>query len=59
VVAFALVEIPLLAYLVVPEATHAVMAALNNWVRQRRPGQVAALLATVGGVLCTAGFLGL
>ncbi|BBY33649.1 hypothetical protein BST33_12620 [Mycolicibacter minnesotensis] len=59
VVAFALVEIPLLAYLVVPDATHAVMAALNNWVRQRRPEQVAALLATVGGVLCTAGILGL
>ncbi|OBI06528.1 hypothetical protein A5715_20110 [Mycolicibacter heraklionensis] len=59
VLAFALVEIPLLAYLVAPDATRAFMAALHSWGRQRRPGQVAALLATVGGVLCTAGVLGL
>ncbi len=59
VLAFALVEIPLLAYLVAPHATRAFMAALNKWGRQRRPGQVAALLAAVGGVLCTAGVLGL
>ncbi|OBK81859.1 hypothetical protein A5649_10385 [Mycolicibacter heraklionensis] len=57
--AFALVEIPLLAYLVAPGATRGFMAALHRWGRQRRPGQVAALLATVGGVLCTAGVLGL
>lgn len=59
VLAFALVEIPLLAYLVAPDATRRFMAALHNWGRQRRPGQVAALLAAVGGVLCTAGVLGL
>lgn len=59
VLAFALVEIPLLAFLVAPEATRELMAALNTWVRQRHPGQVAALLAAVGGVLCTAGVLGL
>lgn len=57
--AFALVEIPLLAYLVAPDATRGFMAALHQWGRQRRPGQVAALLAAVGGVLCTAGVLGL
>lgn len=59
VAAFALVEIPLLAYLVAPDATRGFMAALHRWGRQRRPGQVAALLAAVGGVLCTAGVLGL
>jgi len=59
VVAFALVEIPLLAYLVAPDATRGFMAALHMWGRQRRPGQVAALLAAVGAVLCTAGVLGL
>ncbi|WP_046315685.1 GAP family protein [Mycobacterium sp. UM_Kg1] len=59
VLAFALVELPLLAYLVAPDATREFMAALHKWGRQRRPGQVAALLAAVGGVLCTAGVLGL
>lgn len=59
VLAFALVEIPLLAFLVAPEATQEFMAALNTWVRQRHPGQVAAVLAIIGGVLCTAGVLGL
>ncbi|CAJ1510845.1 GAP family protein [[Mycobacterium] holstebronense] len=59
VLAFALVEIPLLAYLLAPGATRGFMATLHKWGRTRRPGQVAALLATVGGVLCTAGVLGL
>ncbi|ORV45998.1 hypothetical protein AWC02_11735 [Mycolicibacter engbaekii] len=59
VLAFALVELPLLAYLVAPDATREFMAALHRWGRQRRPAQVAALLAAVGGVLCTAGVLGL
>ncbi|MGV0625193.1 GAP family protein [Mycolicibacter minnesotensis] len=59
VLAFSLVEIPLLAYLIAPEATRTFMTALNNWVRRRRPTQVAALLAVVGGVLCTAGVIGL
>lgn len=59
VLAFALVEIPLLACLVAPDATRRFMTGLNAWVRQRRPGQVAVLLAAVGGVLCTAGVLGL
>ncbi len=58
VVAFALVEIPLLAYLVAPERTRAAMTALNGWVRARRRREVAALLAVVGAVLLTAGLLG-
>lgn len=58
VVAFALVEIPLLAYLVAPERTVAAMTALNEWVRARRRREVAVLLAVVGGVLVIAGLLG-
>lgn len=57
VVAFALVEVPLLAYLVAPERTHTVMTALNRWVRARRRREVAALLAAVGAVLLTVGLL--
>jgi hypothetical protein len=58
VVAFALVEIPLLAYLVAPQRTHAAMTALHGWVRARRRHEVAVLLAVVGVVLLTAGVLG-
>ncbi|MBB3600693.1 hypothetical protein FHT40_000326 [Mycolicibacterium sp. BK556] len=58
VVAFALVEIPLLAYLVAPQRTHAAMTALHGWVRARRRREVAVLLAVVGVVLLTAGLLG-
>lgn len=58
VVAFALVEIPLLAYLVAPARTHAAMTAVHRWVRARRRTEVAVLLALVGVVLVTAGVLG-
>ncbi len=58
VIAFALVEIPLLAYLVAPQRTLAAMTALNGWVRARRRCEVAALLAVVGAVLLAAGLLG-
>lgn len=58
VVAFALVEIPLLAYLVAPQRTRATMTALHGWVRTRRRREVAVLLAVVGVVLLTAGLLG-
>jgi hypothetical protein len=58
VVAFALVEIPLLAYLVAPQRTHAAMTALHGWVRARRRREVAVLLAVVGIVLLCAGLLG-
>ena len=57
-VAFALVEIPLLAYLAFPERTLATMTRLHHWVRARRRREVAALLAVVGAVLLTAGVLG-
>ena len=50
-VAFALVEIPLLAYLLAPDATRTSMAALNDWIRSRRRVEVVTLLAVVGCVL--------
>ena len=59
VVAFALVEIPLVTYLVAPRATRTSMAGLNDWIRSRRRAEVAALLAVVGCVLLTVGLAGL
>jgi hypothetical protein len=59
VVAFAMVEIPLLAYLLAPERTLAAMTALNQWIRARQRREVAGLLAVVGGVLVTAGLFGI
>lgn len=55
VVAFALVEIPLLAYLLAPQQTRASMIALHNWIRSRRRLEVACLLAAAGGVLIAVG----
>ncbi|HPX37209.1 MAG TPA: GAP family protein, partial [Mycobacterium sp.] len=57
VVAFTLVEIPLLAYLVAPERTRAAMTGLHHWIRARRRREVAALLAVVGTVLLGVGLL--
>lgn len=57
-VAFAFVEVPLLAYLLAPRATRASVAALHDWIRCRRRLEVAALLAVVGGVLLLAGLAG-
>ena len=59
VVAFALVEIPLLAYLVAPDRTRARFAALNDWLRARGRRGVAVLLAVVGVVLLTVGLAGM
>ena len=58
-VAFALVEIPIAAYLLAPEKTRASMTALNDWIRSRRRREVAALLAGVGCVLIVIGATGL
>jgi hypothetical protein len=57
-VAFAFVEIPLLAYLVAPVRTQASMRSLHDWLRSRRRRDVGALLAAVGGVLVVVGILG-
>lgn len=59
VVAFALIEIPLLAYLVAPDRTRARLEALNDWVRARGRRGVAVLVAVVGAVLLAAGLAGL
>lgn len=59
VVAFALVEIPLLCYLVAPEGTRATLSTLNDWVRSRGARGVALLLTVVGCVLLGAGIAGL
>lgn len=59
VIAFGLVEIPLLAYLVAPDRTHATLAALYEWLRLRGRLGVAVLLALVGCVLLGIGFAAL
>ena len=59
VVAFALVEIPLLAYLLAPKATATSMTALHDWIRSRRRRDVAILLAAVGCAFLAVGTSGL
>lgn len=57
VVAFMLIEIPLIAYLVAPQRTLAAMTSLNAWVRSRRRREVAAMLGIVGVILVTVGLV--
>jgi hypothetical protein len=59
VVAFALVEVPLLACVVAPDRTRALMIALHDWIRARRRLEVAALLTAVGCFLLAVGIAGL
>jgi hypothetical protein len=59
VVAFALVEIPLLAYLVAPRPTAKAVTALHEWVRSRRRRDVAIALAAIGCAFIVAGVSGL
>ena len=59
VVAFALVEIPLLAYLLAPKTTAMSMTTLHNWIRSRRRPEVATLLAAAGCVFIVVGMAGL
>ncbi len=58
VVAFALVEIPLLAYLVAPERTHARLIALNDRMQAQGRRGVAVMVAVVGVVLLAVGLAG-
>jgi len=58
VVAFALVELPLLCHLVAPRRTRAVLAAVHGWVRRQGRRGVALLLAVVGAVLLGVGLAG-
>jgi hypothetical protein len=59
VLAFALVEMPLISYLVAPDRTRAALTALNDWLRSQGRRGVAALLAVIGGVLLGVGLAGL
>lgn len=59
VVAFGLVEIPLICYLIAPDRTRAALSTLHDWLQARHRLEVAALLATVGCVLLVAGYTGL
>jgi hypothetical protein len=57
-VAFSLVEMPLLAYIVAPRTTRTRLAAMHDWIRSRRYVEVATLLAVVGGLLLAVGLRG-
>jgi hypothetical protein len=59
VVAFALVEIPLLAYLLAPTPTARAVTALHEWLRSRRRRDVAVALALIGCAFIVAGVSGL
>jgi hypothetical protein len=59
VVAFALVEIPLLAYLLAPKATARSVAVLHDWIRSRRRRDVAILLIAIGCAFVAVGGSGL
>jgi hypothetical protein len=59
VVAFAMVEIPLLCYLVAPDRTRATLAALYDWLRAQGRRGASVLLAVVGCVLVGVGVAGL
>jgi hypothetical protein len=59
VVAFALVEIPLLAYLLAPKATARSVAVLHDWIRSRRRRDVAILLSAIGCAFLAVGASGL
>jgi hypothetical protein len=58
-VAFTLVEVPLLAYVVAPDRTRALIALLHNWIRARRRLEVVAILSVVGSFLLAVGIAGL
>jgi hypothetical protein len=55
VVAFTLVEIPLVSYLAAPQKTRAFMAALQEWLRTRSHWEFAVLLAAGGCFLVALG----
>ena len=58
-VAFVLVEIPLLSYLVAPDRTRATLAALHDWMQTDRHRKIASMVAIIGCVLLVAGAVGL
>ncbi|TDZ97284.1 hypothetical protein CCUG60885_00828 [Mycobacteroides salmoniphilum] len=59
VIAFALIEVPLLAHLAAPERTAEAMAKLNSWIQSNRRRNIALVLALVGCVLLAVGIAGI
>ncbi|MFA5710028.1 GAP family protein [Mycolicibacterium sp.] len=57
VVAFTLVEIPLVSYLVAPQRTLAVMTAIHAWLSARPRRDIAALIAASGFVVLALGLM--
>ncbi|OBG80162.1 hypothetical protein A5699_11560 [Mycobacterium sp. E802] len=58
-VAFSLVEIPLVSYLIAPERTLAWMARVHTWIRSCTRRDVAMILAAAGALFIAIGLLGL
>ena len=58
VVAFGVIEIPLLAFVVAPGRTRTAITAMHAWIRSRRRVEVAVLLAAVGVLLLAIGVAG-
>ena len=59
IVAFTLVEIPLVSYLVAPDKTRAAIAALHGWIQTRRRRDIAGLVAAAGVMMIALGMIGL
>ncbi|OBK41730.1 hypothetical protein A5658_17750 [Mycobacterium sp. 1245111.1] len=59
VVAFALVEVPLVAYLLAPNWTARAVTRLHEWIQSRRRRDVAIVLAVIGCVFVAAGAVGI
>jgi hypothetical protein len=59
VVAFALVEIPLLAYLLAPEPTARAVTVLHEWITARPRRDVSIALAVIGCAFLIAGAVGI
>lgn len=57
VVAFTLVEIPLVSYLVAPQRTLVLMTAIHGWLSARPRREIAALIAVSGCVVLILGLL--
>ena len=58
-VAFALVEIPLLSYLIAPQRTLVWMTRVHTWIRSCTRRDVAMILTAAGALFITIGLLGI
>jgi hypothetical protein len=58
VVAFTVVGMPLVSYVVAPDKTRALMLEVQAWLRSRRRRDVAALVAVAGCLLLALGIVG-